>query len=103
MKTILTTIFAVAVMAFAFNATLAHANEKSNKKVREFFRGPDPKQYSCELYQPVPTESFTTIRTGSCREITSLDEANESDQADNERDVADSGNEGSTSAAGATE
>ncbi|MCY4038761.1 MAG: hypothetical protein OXF09_04805 [Hyphomicrobiales bacterium] len=70
MKTILTTIFAIAVMVFAFHT------------------------------KPVMAGSGDGIWASNQPQV---DELNDPDQADNERDIADSGNEGSTSAAGANE
>ena len=65
---------------FAFNATPSHADEKAQCKWIEVWQ-------KCEKY----------------RENAQIDELQDSDQADNERDVADSGEEGSTSAAEASE
>ncbi|MCY4038214.1 MAG: hypothetical protein OXF09_02005 [Hyphomicrobiales bacterium] len=81
MKTILATIFAIAVMVLAFNATPSHADEKAQCKWIEVWE-------KCEKY-----------RTQA--QIDELDGSQDPDQAGNERDVADSGAEGSTSAAGA--
>ncbi|MCY4031824.1 MAG: hypothetical protein OXF05_06875 [Hyphomicrobiales bacterium] len=79
MKPLITT-FAFALMVFAFNANPAFANEE--------------KQPLCQVgkwYEPrVP-----------CDQVVEIDEIQ--DQADNENTIADSGEEGSTSAAGATE
>ena len=78
MKTILTTTFAIAVMAFAFNTNPATAAE-------------DPQNPLCKqsgLTTPLPNECYK------------VSEVEEPDQADDERAVADSGEEGSTSAAG---
>ncbi|MCY4038759.1 MAG: hypothetical protein OXF09_04795 [Hyphomicrobiales bacterium] len=83
MKTFITT-FAIAMMVFAFNANPVMANEKCG-----------------EGYE----KKRTGIWSAYCAPIqtSQMDELNDPDQAENERDVADSGEEGSTSAAGATE
>ena len=74
MKTILMTIFAIAVMVFAFNASLAFADGEG-----------------CEGWN---------VWGGDCH-LSQIDELEDPDQADNEseNEVADSGNEGPTSAA----
>lgn len=81
MKTILTMTFAIALMVFAFNTTSASANEGT---------------YHC---MGLPAW------LGECDpdETAEIDELKDPDQKDSERDVADSGNEGSTSAASASD
>ena len=82
MKTILTVTFAIAVMVFAFNADPVMA--KGSKCPKGYHWGKmTGGKYAC-LNSAVYGE---------------LDELRDPDQADNERDVADSGNEGLTSAA----
>ena len=76
MKTTLITTFSIAVMAFAFNAGSAQAIGDTATCYDE---------YTCNKNKNV----------ASVDEIRDLDQT----EADNERDVADSGNEGSTSAA----
>ena len=80
MKTTLTTTFALAVMVFAFNANPVMAGEDTflctNEETGE--------QYVCPIFS-------------------SVDELRDPEQAGNEKDVADSGNEGSTSAASASD
>ena len=71
MKTILTTIFAIAVMVFAFNAPAFAEGE------------------GCDGWD---------VWGGDCH-LSQIDELKDPDQADNESEVADSGNEGTTSAA----
>ncbi|MCY4038768.1 MAG: hypothetical protein OXF09_04840 [Hyphomicrobiales bacterium] len=80
MKTILTTIFTIAVMAFAFNANPVMATEEEQCWWMESLQ-------KCAKY----------------KDQAQVDDVQDPDQADGERDVADSGEEGSTSAAGATE
>ncbi|MCY4031045.1 MAG: hypothetical protein OXF05_02895 [Hyphomicrobiales bacterium] len=84
MKTLITT-FAFAVMVFAFNADSAMATAKCD-----------------EGYEMRPTGNGWA---GYCAPIrtSQIDELNDPDQEGNERDIADSGEEGSTSAAGANE
>ena len=77
MKTILMTTFASALMVFAFNAFPAMASEECN---------------------------HLTKALGTCwEESAKIEELKDLDQPDNEREVADSGDEGSTSAASASE
>ena len=91
MKTTLITTFAIAVMVFAFNASPAHATEESNKKVEK-----ELKSWVC------PDGGEPIWGTTKCRGKTAqVDELSDPDQDGNERDIADSGNEGSTSAASA--
>ncbi|MCY4034436.1 MAG: hypothetical protein OXF24_08035 [Hyphomicrobiales bacterium] len=89
MKTILTTIFAIAVMVFAFNANPAYATEESNKAVEKEVHSwfcKDGRRYD--------------IKNSKCEGfVQKMDELRDPDQAGNERDVADSGNEGPSSAA----
>ena len=73
MKAVITT-FAIAMMVFAFNATPSHAGVSYN-------------DYEC-----------TDSRQGKvCKRISEIE------TPDRERDIADSGNEGSTSAASAND
>ncbi|MCY4038763.1 MAG: hypothetical protein OXF09_04815 [Hyphomicrobiales bacterium] len=80
MKTTRTTIFAIAVMVFAFNANLATAIEREIKFIPDCHR--NPTQAGCQVAE--------------------VDDLNNPDQAGDESEVADSGEEGSTSEAGAT-
>ncbi len=81
MKTILTTItFAFALMVFAFNANPVMANEEEEC----WWWGAQEK---CEKYN----------------QSAQVDDVEDPGQADSERDVADSGEEGSTSAAEAND
>ena len=80
MKTTLTTAFATALMVFAFNATPAYA--KGEESAREL---------KCDI----------SADGADCDIFGQVDELKDPDQANNERDVADSGDEGSTSAASA--
>ncbi|MCY4038776.1 MAG: hypothetical protein OXF09_04880 [Hyphomicrobiales bacterium] len=91
MKPMLTTIFAIALMVFVFDANPAMAQRDDTERNRCVHAG------------------NTWTKEGVCK-ITSWwdlfafeDEDENSDQEGNERDIADSGEEGSTSAAGATE
>ncbi|MCY4031460.1 MAG: hypothetical protein OXF05_05030 [Hyphomicrobiales bacterium] len=77
MKTMWTTIFAIALMVFAFNATPSYAGD----------------EHGCTHLQKA---------MGTCH-TAQVDEVQDPDQTDGERDVADSGEEGSSSAAGADE
>ena len=80
MKTTLTTIFAIAVMVFAFNPSPVFAKSAFDKCMDAW------------------------DNEAACREhLARLDDLKDPDQQDNERDVADSGDEGSTSAASADE
>ncbi len=84
MKTTLITTFAIALMVFSFAGTSAMAAHYSK----------------C----PEGT-NLESVWTGKCvPAVTSqIEELKDPDHPDNERDVADSGEEGSTSAAGADE
>ena len=82
MKTILTTTFAIAVMVFAFNANVL-ANEAQLESL---------KTIDCNISASGTVEAHKQ----DCPEISELEKP---DQAGNESEVADSGNEGSTSAA----
>ena len=79
MKTILTTTFAIAVMVFAFNTNPAMAGETNcpEGQVPGLFKPCVPKKPDGSIYG----------------------EMDRLEDPDNEKDVADSGNEGSTSAA----
>ena len=102
MKTLITT-FAIAVMVFAFNPISVMAGEKSNKKVEE-----DMGKFGTGLI-----ESGKWIECnlgGEGRPVAECNEKfkdafseNESGETDSERDIADSGNEDSTSAASASD
>ena len=80
MKAIVTT-FAIAMMVFAFNATPSHANDAGDV----LFGCTDEKREKPQ-----------------CRKA-ALKDVRDPDQAGGETDVADSGEEGSTSAAGTDE
>ena len=75
MKTTLITTFAFALMVFAFNVTTSYAGDKDG----------------CTHLQKI---------MGTCH-TAQIDDLKDPDQPDNERSVADSGDEGSTSAASA--
>ena len=75
MKKVLTAIFAIAVMVFAFSATPSHAGDEDG----------------CTHLQ----KTLGTCHTAQVDEVHDLDQAGDGD----ETDVADSGDEGSTSAA----
>ena len=78
MKKILKATFAIAVVVFAFSASPVFAKSAFDKCMDAW------------------------NNEAACREhLARLDTLRDPDQADNERDVADSGNEGSTSAASA--
>ena len=81
MKTTLITTFAIAVMVFAFSANPVMAAEKKGLFIPDCSRNPE--QVGCQVAE--------------------IDDLNDHDQADKERDVADSGDEGSTSAASASD
>ena len=82
MKTILTTIFAIALMVFAFHATPSHANGEVLEDIK------------CD---------FADCSDPDNPRFPSLTEVDDPNQTGNEEDVADSGDEGSTSAASADE
>ena len=82
MRQILTTIFAIAVMVFAFNANVL-ANEAQLESL---------KTIDCNI----SASGSVSAHKKDCPEISELEKP---DQAGNESEVADSGNEGSTSAA----
>ena len=82
MKKILTTTFATAVMVFAFSADV-HATEEQLESL---------KTIDCDISASGSVSAYKK----DCPEITELEEPGE---AGNESEVADSGNEGSTSAA----
>ena len=80
MKTILVTTFAIAIMVLAFNASPVFAKSAFDKCMDAWGN------------------------EAACREhLARLDELRDPNQADNEREVADSGNEDSTSAASASD
>ena len=81
MKTILITTFAIASMVFAFGANPAMAVGEQHP--------------ACHDGTSTLTHGLPPCEGGIFSEV------NDPDQADQERDVADSGNEGSTSAASA--
>ena len=92
MKTTLITTFAIAVMVCAFNPTSVTAGEDVDKGFEDM-----GKLLKC---------NFEGLTNRECREqgrVSELDDLDEkdSDQPNNEREVADSGDEGSTSAASA--
>ena len=82
MKTLITT-FAIAMMVFAFNVAPVQAGD----------------QEKCMWGDKAACKRHLEKSTG--QKVAEIDELRDPDQADNERDVADSGNEGSTSAASA--
>ena len=96
MKTIPTTIFAIAVMVFAFNATPSYANEKMGKVARDLFYHPPSIGTGCVDQETGQIMEGTT----DCEQYLSN---NEIDELNDIEDVADSGEEGSTSAAGVNE
>ncbi|MCY4038770.1 MAG: hypothetical protein OXF09_04850 [Hyphomicrobiales bacterium] len=121
MKTILTTTFVVALMVFAFNADPAAAKSAScpegqvstyggdciKKRVPGERRSPPPPPTTEEIikdwHQCIAGVRAGQNTEGDCALFGQIDEINDPGQAGNERDVADSGDEGSTSAAGAND
>ena len=88
MKTILTTTFAIAVMAFAFNVDAFALGEEDDSKSPP--PAPEPK---IEIQQePVKCSGADAVRGCGLAE-------SESNDGFGDREVADSGNEGPTSAA----
>ena len=87
MKTILTTIFAITVMVFAFNANPVKAKVSHGSNFDTWANCPDSKL-------KMNRERNKWICTAE-----KLNELDNLEHADNERDIADSGEEGSTSAA----
>ena len=98
MKTLITT-FAFAVMVFAFNPTNVLATEQSNKKAEEDVgRFGDVFINFGEWIECAASDKLTP----ECnRELEDKFSENEIDELDIEREVADSDNQGSTSAASA--
>ena len=94
MKTLITTL-AIAVMAISFSGE-AFANAETNDKTKKAFTEP-VKWIECNLGgegKPV----------AECnQDIKDAFSENESGETDNDREVADSGEEGSTSAASASD
>ena len=93
MKTLITT-FAIAVMVISFNPNISMASGESNEKTKKAFTEP-VKWIECNLAgegKPL-AECNQDIRDAFSE--------NESGDADKEREVTDSGDEGSTSAASA--
>ena len=88
MKTILTTIFALALMVFAFSTNPVMAGGSKCPKGYHWGKMTGGK-YAC----------LNSKVYGQIDESQQIDKLKGPDQQDNERDVADSGNEGSTSAA----
>ena len=100
MKTLIMT-FAIAVMVFAFNASSAFAKEGSDigNKIDNFFYPPSVGTGCVD-----PNTGNIMEGTTNCEQYHShneIDNLKDPDQAGSERDIADSGNEGSTSAASA--
>ena len=91
MKTTLIATFAFALMAFAFNNNPAMAKARHGSNFDTWANCPDSKL-------KMNREANKWICTAE-----NLNELDNPDQADNERDVADSGDEDSTSAASADE
>ena len=85
MKTILTAIFAIAVMVFVFNATDAFAGGEEKKKHCQIFTFDENQNRVCKTWIWVENDQIDNLR--------------DTDQTGGESAVADSGNEGSTSAA----
>ena len=85
MKTKQITAFAFALVVFAFNTNIVMAAEKKEKHCL-IFTYDENQQHVCTEWIWVENQ---------------VDDLKDPDQADNERDVADSGNEDSTSAASA--
>ena len=99
MKTLITT-FAIAVMVFALNTlSPAFATEESDRKTKDFFFPPSVGTGCVD-----PSSGNIMEGTTNCEQYhSSIDDLKDPDQADSERDVADSGSEGSTSAASASD
>ena len=96
MKMILTTTFAIALMAILFNPNISMAKEKAEEDLSVIG---DPiidfgKWIDCAAGDELVERCNQKLKDGTFSE-------NESGDADNDRDVADSGDEGSTSAASA--
>ena len=89
MKTTPITVFAIAMMIFGFAGTSAIA-----------FENPCPEGQVVTYGGDCLTESGGTAPTG--QDWKDLTEVSDPDSTESEREVADSGDEGSTSAAGAT-
>ena len=85
MKTTLITTFAFALMVFTFNAAPAQASD----------------QEKCLWGDKAACKRHLEKTTG--QKVAEIDELRDPDQAENEKDVADSGNEGPTSAASAND
>ena len=96
MKTLITT-FAIAVMVFAFNANPVMAGEKAKEKLH-----PDNVGDAFEDFGNVVKCGFEGKGPNECENRVPYVER-DSDEADNDREVADSGNEGSTSSASAND
>ena len=95
MKTTLTTIFAIALAVFAFNMpSPAIADENFDKAIDNFLFPPSVGT-GCVNQETGEIMEGTT----NCDQYSEIDSLNELDGADNESEVADSGNEGPTSAA----
>ena len=99
MKTLITT-FAIAVMVFALNTpSPAFATEESDRKTKDFFFPPSVGTGCVD-----PNTGSIMEGTTNCEQYhSSIDDLKDPDQVDNERDIADSGNEGSTSATSASD
>ena len=98
MKTILTTIFAIALMVFAFNTNSVMAKEKAEEDLSVLG---DPiiefgKWIECAVGDEMVESCNDKLNNGTFSE-------NESGDVDNEKDVVDSSDEGSTSAASAND
>ena len=98
MKTLITT-FAIVLMVFAFSANPVMAKgEKSKKEFEEFKEGA---KKGFEEFGELIDCGFEGKDHHECRAEGRISELKEPNQPDNERPVADSGEEGSTSAGSA--
>ena len=84
MKTILTITLAIALMVFAFNTNPVMADGEKKEKVCRIYTFDENGNRVCKTWMWVEHH---------------IDELRDPDQAGNESEVADSGNEGPTSAA----
>ena len=103
MKITLTTTFAIAVMVFAFSANPTFATEQSNKDALKGFE--DIGKVIAAPFEWIACAGGDDPykNTTNCHEDLGIMSENESGETDSGREVADSGNEGSTSSASAND
>ena len=102
MKTLITT-FAIAVMAVAFTTGSVMATEQSNKKVKKGFDEFGDIMEGAGEYIKCNLKGDAKHSSECADDFNNLDVFGEKESDEGDREVADSGEEGSTSAASASD